>query len=105
MHYALEIYGKAAAGLPRCASVVQPAFCKARTYLYQRGYYNGIGYGSLPDGGKKIGTITRQCGLQSDNQLRQMIKKHTGRLPSAMRDPSPRDGSMRDTSGMERKSA
>jgi transcriptional regulator GlxA family with amidase domain len=33
----------------------------------------------------KIGTITRQCGLQSDNQLRQMIKKHTGRLPSAER--------------------
>ncbi len=33
----------------------------------------------------KIGTIARQCGLQSDNQLRQMIKKHTGRLPSAAR--------------------
>jgi transcriptional regulator GlxA family with amidase domain len=33
----------------------------------------------------KIGTIARQCGLQSDNQLRQMIKRHTGRLPSAAR--------------------
>jgi transcriptional regulator GlxA family with amidase domain len=36
----------------------------------------------------KIGSITRQCGLQSDNQLRQIIKKHTGRLPSTMRDVS-----------------
>jgi transcriptional regulator GlxA family with amidase domain len=34
----------------------------------------------------KIGSITRQCGLQSVNQLRQMIKKHTGRLPSAVRE-------------------
>lgn len=33
----------------------------------------------------KIGAITSQCGLQSANQLRQMIKKHTGRLPSAVR--------------------
>ena len=34
---------------------------------------------------EKIGAVARQCGLQSDNQLRQMIKKHTGRLPSAVR--------------------
>jgi transcriptional regulator GlxA family with amidase domain len=34
---------------------------------------------------EKIGAVARQCGLQSDNQLRQMIKKHTGRLPSAAR--------------------
>jgi transcriptional regulator GlxA family with amidase domain len=33
----------------------------------------------------KIGVIARQCGLQSDNQLRQMIRKHTGRLPSEVR--------------------
>jgi transcriptional regulator GlxA family with amidase domain len=32
----------------------------------------------------KIGTIPRQCGLQSANQLRSMLKKHTGRLPSEM---------------------
>ncbi len=36
----------------------------------------------------KIGSITTQCGLQSVNQLRQMIKKHTGRLPSAVREAS-----------------
>jgi transcriptional regulator GlxA family with amidase domain len=42
----------------------------------------------LLHGQTKIGTITRQCGLQSENQLRQMIKKHTGRLPSAVRDVS-----------------
>jgi transcriptional regulator GlxA family with amidase domain len=33
----------------------------------------------------KIESIARQCGLQSDSQLRQMIKRHTGRLPSAAR--------------------
>jgi transcriptional regulator GlxA family with amidase domain len=33
----------------------------------------------------KIGSITKQCGLQSANQLRHIIKKHTGRLPSALR--------------------
>jgi len=32
----------------------------------------------------KIGTIPRQCGLQSANQLRTMLKKHTGRLPSEL---------------------
>ncbi len=32
----------------------------------------------------KVGTITRQCGLQSDNQLRSLLKKHTGRLPSEL---------------------
>lgn len=30
----------------------------------------------------KIDIITRQCGLQSANQLRHIVKKHTGRLPS-----------------------
>jgi len=33
----------------------------------------------------KIGTVTEQCGLQSANQLRHIIKKHTGNLPSALR--------------------
>ena len=33
----------------------------------------------------KIGSITKQCGLQSANQLRHIIKKHTGSLPSALR--------------------
>ena len=32
----------------------------------------------------KIGTIPRQCGLQSANQLRSMLRKHTGRLPSEL---------------------
>jgi len=32
----------------------------------------------------KIGTIPRQCGLQSANQLRLLLKKHTGRLPSEL---------------------
>ena len=32
----------------------------------------------------KVGTIPRQCGLQSENQLRSMLKKHTGRLPSEL---------------------
>jgi transcriptional regulator GlxA family with amidase domain len=33
----------------------------------------------------KIGNITKQCGLQSANQLRHIIKKHTGNLPSVLR--------------------
>jgi transcriptional regulator GlxA family with amidase domain len=33
----------------------------------------------------KIESIARECGLQSDSQLRQMIKRHTGRVPSAAR--------------------
>ena len=33
----------------------------------------------------KIGAITRQCGLQSTNQLRHIVKKHTGSLPSQLR--------------------
>jgi transcriptional regulator GlxA family with amidase domain len=33
----------------------------------------------------KIGAVTEQCGLQSTNQLRHIIKKHTGSLPSALR--------------------
>ena len=33
----------------------------------------------------KIGSITKQCGLQSANQLRHIVKKHTGSLPSALR--------------------
>jgi len=33
----------------------------------------------------KIGAITRQCGLQSANQLRHIVKKHTGSLPSQLR--------------------
>ena len=32
----------------------------------------------------KIGSIPRQCGLQSTNQLRTMLRKHTGRLPSEL---------------------
>jgi transcriptional regulator GlxA family with amidase domain len=32
----------------------------------------------------KVGTITQQCGLQSANQLRTLLKKHTGRLPSQL---------------------
>jgi transcriptional regulator GlxA family with amidase domain len=36
----------------------------------------------------KIGAITQQCGLQSANQLRHIIKKHTGSLPSQLRDLS-----------------
>lgn len=35
---------------------------------------------------EKIGTIPRQCGWQSSNQLRQMLKKHTGRLPKELAD-------------------
>jgi transcriptional regulator GlxA family with amidase domain len=33
----------------------------------------------------KIGIVTQQCGLQSANQLRHIIRKHTGALPSALR--------------------
>jgi len=29
----------------------------------------------------KLASIPRQCGLQSTNQLRSLVKKHTGRLP------------------------
>ncbi|HEY4335203.1 MAG TPA: DJ-1/PfpI family protein [Puia sp.] len=29
----------------------------------------------------KVSSIPRQCGLQSTNQLRSLVKKHTGRLP------------------------
>jgi transcriptional regulator GlxA family with amidase domain len=32
----------------------------------------------------KVGNIPHQCGLQSANQLRSMLKKHTGRLPSEL---------------------
>lgn len=32
----------------------------------------------------KVGAIPRQCGLQSENQLRRMLKKHTGRLRSEL---------------------
>jgi transcriptional regulator GlxA family with amidase domain len=32
----------------------------------------------------KIGSIPRQCGLQSTNQLRTMLRRHTGRLPSEL---------------------
>lgn len=32
----------------------------------------------------KVASIPRQCGLQSANQLRTMLKKHTGRLPSEL---------------------
>jgi transcriptional regulator GlxA family with amidase domain len=32
----------------------------------------------------KIGAIPQQCGLQSTNQLRSLLKKHTGRLPSEL---------------------
>jgi len=34
--------------------------------------------------GAKIGTVPQQCGLKSANQLRSMLKKHTGRLPSEL---------------------
>lgn len=37
----------------------------------------------------KIGTIPRHCGLQSTNQLRQLLKKHTGRLPSELAELAP----------------
>ncbi len=37
----------------------------------------------------KIGSIPRQCGLQSANQLRTMIRKHTGRLPSELAEGEP----------------
>jgi transcriptional regulator GlxA family with amidase domain len=33
----------------------------------------------------KIGAVTQQCGLQSTNQLRHIIKKHTGSLPSDLK--------------------
>jgi transcriptional regulator GlxA family with amidase domain len=33
----------------------------------------------------KLGVITEQCGLQSANQLRHIIRKHTGSLPSALK--------------------
>jgi AraC-like DNA-binding protein len=32
----------------------------------------------------KIGAIPQQCGLQTTNQLRSLLKKHTGRLPSEL---------------------
>ena len=32
----------------------------------------------------KVGAIPGQCGLQSTNQLRSLLKKHTGRLPSEL---------------------
>lgn len=32
----------------------------------------------------KIGSIPQQCGLQSTSQLRTLVKKHTGRLPSKL---------------------
>lgn len=32
----------------------------------------------------KVDAITRQCGLQSANQLRHLLRKHTGRLPSQL---------------------
>lgn len=31
-----------------------------------------------------IGAVTEQCGLQSTNQLRHIIRKHTSSLPSAL---------------------
>lgn len=34
----------------------------------------------------KISSIPRQCGLQSTNQLRYMLKRHTGKLPSELID-------------------
>jgi transcriptional regulator GlxA family with amidase domain len=37
----------------------------------------------------KIGAIPKQCGLQSENQLRALLKKHTGRLPSELLAPEP----------------
>jgi transcriptional regulator GlxA family with amidase domain len=33
----------------------------------------------------KIDAVAQQCGLQSTNQLRHIIRKHTGSLPSALR--------------------
>lgn len=33
----------------------------------------------------KIDAVTRQCGLQSANRLRAIVKKHTGSLPSALK--------------------
>jgi transcriptional regulator GlxA family with amidase domain len=35
----------------------------------------------------KIGAIPQQCGLQSANQLRSLLRKHTGRLPSELVEP------------------
>lgn len=35
---------------------------------------------------EKIGVVARQCGLQSDNQLRDLFKKNMGRLPSSLRE-------------------
>jgi transcriptional regulator GlxA family with amidase domain len=32
----------------------------------------------------KVAAIPRQCGLQSTNQLRSLVKKHTGRLPTEL---------------------
>lgn len=32
----------------------------------------------------KVGAIAKQCGLQSENQLRTLLKRHTGRLPSEL---------------------
>lgn len=32
----------------------------------------------------KVASIPRQCGLQSTNQLRSLVKKHTGRLPKEL---------------------
>jgi len=39
---------------------------------------------NLLNNNHKIDAVTRQCGLQSANQLRHIIKKHTGSLPSAL---------------------
>jgi transcriptional regulator GlxA family with amidase domain len=33
----------------------------------------------------KVGVVTEQCGLQSTNQLRHIIRKYTGSLPSALK--------------------
>lgn len=33
----------------------------------------------------KIGAITKQCGLQSANQLRSIVRRHTGKLPSELK--------------------
>ncbi|HEY4108867.1 helix-turn-helix domain-containing protein [Puia sp.] len=32
----------------------------------------------------KVASIPRQCGLQSANQLRSLVKKHTGQLPKEL---------------------
>jgi transcriptional regulator GlxA family with amidase domain len=37
-------------------------------------------------GDNKIGAVAAACGWQSENQLRNIIRKHTGTLPSALRE-------------------